>query len=218
MTQEAKTLAGIAIGTILLLGGAVFFLSNQSAPKSDIAETVIEESKLITSESAKRGPEQAKVTIVEFGDYECPACGAVHPETEKLYEEYKDRVKFVFRHYPLPQHKNAFNASRAAEASGAQGKYWEMHDKLYDFQLEWTESENPKEFFVKYAEGLGLNRDLFLADLDSNKFDAEINGDYAQGTSIGVQGTPTFYINGKKLEGGFLPEKVKALIDSELNK
>jgi protein-disulfide isomerase len=113
----------------------------------------------------------------------------------------KDILKFSFRHFPLTQiHKNALLAAKASEAAGVQGKFWEMHDMLYDKQDEWGEALNAREFIMMYATALKLDTKKFAADLESKAIEEKILAEFKEGVSLGVQGTPTFYINGKKVE------------------
>jgi protein-disulfide isomerase len=148
------------------------------------------------------GPESAAVVLEEFGDFQCPPCGRMHPVVEQLKKDYGNRLRFVFRHFPLQQiHKNAFTASRAAEAAGMQGRFWEMHDLIFDNQAQWAESAEPRPVFADYAKRLGLNVDKFRTDMESQTAADRVRADYERGTSLGVAGTPTFFVNGRELPG-----------------
>ena len=198
MSQEAKVLTGIGLVSILLIVGAVIFLSKSSPTP----QNVISDSKLLVkSDSHVLGSNQAKVTIVEFGDYQCPACGAAYPVTKQIIKDYGAKIKFVFRNFPLTQHQNAKVAAEAAEAAGTQGKFWEMHDILYEKQSEWGQSSDPMPFFLDYAKKVGLNVSKFEEDVKGDKFVGKINTDANDGSSLGVNVTPTFFINGEKVEG-----------------
>lgn len=143
------------------------------------------------------GPKAAAVTFLEYGDYQCPACGYVNPMVEQLMQRYQDRVLFAFRSFPLEQlHKNALAASEAAECASAQGKFWEMHRKLYETQKEWSDLADPTETFVGYATALGLNAEQFRKDLTSHSYRAVVKASASQAIALGVNATPTFYING----------------------
>ncbi len=142
------------------------------------------------------------VTLVEYGDYECPYCTAAAPVIKAGIAAFGDKIKFQFRHFPLTNiHRNAFAAARAAEAAAVQGKFWEMHDSLYDASnnLVWTKANSPNPFFEKYAESIGLNMDKYKKDFASSQVNDIINADMAEGTRLDITGTPTFYINGKKV-------------------
>jgi len=141
------------------------------------------------------------VVIEEFGDYQCPPCGQLYPELKQLEAEYGDQVKVVFRHFPLIKiHKNALLAAHAAEAARNQNKFWEMHDRLYRNQKEWAELDDPKPVFEGYARQLNLKLDQFNNDLQSNLIDQKISADLQRGTSQGVTGTPTVFLDSHLLK------------------
>src|SRR5271154_7108858 len=142
---EAKGLIITGLVTLLILGGGIFLLSKgSSAPQKP---TPVNPAILVHSDSHQTNP-GAKVTVVEFGDYQCPACEAAYPITKEVLANYGNKINFVFRNFPLPQHANAEVAAEAAEAANAQGKFWEMHDKLYDTQNDWADLSNPLDKFV----------------------------------------------------------------------
>jgi len=156
------------------------------------------------------------VTLVEYSDFECPACGAYAPVVKALMEEYKEEVAFVYRHFPLPQHLSARTAAAAAEAAGKQGRFFEMHDRLFENQKEWAGAKDPKAVIVGYAEELGLNVDQFMADLESDEIAEKVEQDRLSGTTSGVRGTPTFYLNGEQIANPQTPEAFKALLDEAI--
>ena len=136
------------------------------------------------------------VVVEEYGDYQCPPCGQLYPELKQIEAEYGNQVQIVFHHFPLMKmHKNALMAAHAAEAARNQNKFWEMHDRLYRNQKEWSELEDPKPVFVGYARQLNLNIDRFNGDLQSNLIDQKISADIQRGTSVGVTGTPTVFLD-----------------------
>lgn len=200
MTQEVKVLSGIGILTAALLIGAVFFLSNSNAPTNQNSASPVDPKLLIREDSQKISTDSAKVTIVEFGDYQCPACAQAHPIVKQVLNDYPGKVNFVFRHFPLPQHQNAQVAAEAAEAAGEQGQYFQMHDLIYQNQKEWSENNNPVEIFVKYAKDLKLNVEQFNLAVTTNKYNQKIMADKNDGLALGINSTPTFYINGKKMD------------------
>lgn len=151
-----------------------------------------------------RGMQTARVTVEEFSDFQCPACGGLEPGLRRVMKDYEDRVNFIFRNYPLQMHKYAFLASRAAEAAGQQGKFWEMHDLLYDNQKEWSDSMEPRVQFDSYATRLGLDVQRFKADMDRQDLAERVKADLQRGNSLGVKGTPTVYLNGRELVPGKL--------------
>jgi protein-disulfide isomerase len=160
-----------------------------------------------------KGPKSAPVTIVEWSDFQCPFCSRVVPTLKELEKQYGNKVKFVFKHQPLPFHNNAKPAAMAAMAANEQGKFWEMHDKLFGNQQALDRAS-----LERYAQELGLDMGKFKAALDSNKFDAYITADSTEGMKVGANGTPTFFINGRQVVGAQPIEAFKAVIDDELKK
>jgi protein-disulfide isomerase len=165
-----------------------------------------------------RGGQNAPITLEEFSDFQCPACGNLEPGLRKVVNDYGERVRLIFRNYPLPMHRYAFFAARAAEAAGQQGKFWEMHDALYDNQKEWSESMEPRVQFDSYATRLGLDVQRFRADRERQDLAERIKGDMQRGNSLGVRGTPTVYLNGRELMPGKLvtEEDLRREIDATL--
>lgn len=140
------------------------------------------------------------VVIEEYGDYQCPPCGQLYPELKQIEAEYGDQVRVVFHHFPLMKmHKNALLAAHAAEAARNQSKFWEMHDRLYRNQKEWSELDDPRPVFESYARQLNLKLDQFNGDLQSNLIDQKISADMQRGTSVGVTGTPTVFLDSRLL-------------------
>ena len=146
-----------------------------------------------------------------WSDFQCPFCSRVEPTLTKVREDYKGKVRIAWHDLPLPFHQNAMPAATAARAAGEQGKFWEMHDKLFANQ---TNLDRPS--LEKYAQELGLNMAKFKAALDSDKYKKEIQADSEAGAKIGARGTPAFFINGKFLSGAQPYEAFKAKIDEEL--
>jgi len=162
-----------------------------------------------------KGGKDAKVTIIEFTDYQCPYCGKARPTVNKINELYGDKIKYVLRDYPLPpeMHPNAMKAAEAANCARDQNKYWEYSDVLWANQGHLDVVD-----LKKYAQDLKLNSKDFDACLDSDKYAQEIKKDQADGATVGVNGTPTFFINGKMLTGAINIEEFQKTIDSELKK
>lgn len=165
------------------------------------------------------GPQSAPVTLEEFGDYQCPPCAQSHPEVERIREEFGDRLRFVFRHYPLTRiHPHALLAAHAAEAAGLQGKFWEMHGLLYENQTAWSNTPDPRPAFDAYARRLGLDAERFRRDLGGAETDARVVADHARARSVGVGSTPTFFVNGRKLAAAdSAPAALRAAIRRALN-
>jgi len=146
-----------------------------------------------------RGNPNAPVTLEEFGDFQCPACGSYHPELKKMEAEFGDKMKVVFRELPLlPMHEHALMAAQAAEAAGLQGKFFEMHDMLYENQAKWVDQKDLVPIFVDYAKQLGINPDQFMKDLNGETVAQRLFQDGKRAHSFGLKGTPSFFVNGKE--------------------
>jgi len=197
MTQEAKIIISISVVSLLLLIGGVFLFSGQeqAAPTDKPIDTAL----LVGNKRLRKGEETAKVTIVEFADFQCPACAGTQPVLNQLYEEFKGDVSVIFRHFPLPQHKNAILAAKAAEAAGEQGKFFEMADLLYSQQDRWSENSKAKEVFIDLASDLGIDTMKFENDIDNNDYEKVIQADKSDGLRFGVNSTPTIYLNGQQI-------------------
>ena len=156
------------------------------------------------------GNQKAAVTFVEYGDYECPACGDAYPMIKAIQEQMGDKMRFIFRNFPLNQaHPHAKGAALAAEAAGKQGKFWEMHDLLYENQEQLEAAD-----LAGYAEELGLDLEKFQSDFADQTLSQKIQSDFSSGARSGVNGTPSFYINGEKYEG---PYEAGALLETIKN-
>lgn len=186
----------LIILAVLVLGflGFVVFQS-----KSDDASSGGGGSGQVSNHTTGAG--NKNVTLVEYGDFQCPSCGAYYPVLKQVKEKYGDDITFQFRHFPLTQiHPNAMAAHRAAEAASKQNKFWEMHDILYERQNLWSSTNNPTQMMEDYATEIGLNIDQFKGDFQSAEVNAVINADISEGNSLKVSGTPTFFLNGQKLD------------------
>lgn len=151
-----------------------------------------------------------KVTLIEYSDFQCPACGAYYPMVKQLGQEFKN-ISIVYRHFPLPQHANARPAAQAAEAAGQQGKFWEMHNLLFDNQPTWARSTSVEEIFTAYAQTLGLDIEKFQTDFNSSKTKTKIETDYQSGTNA-INGTPTFFLNDKKIQNPQNYDELRSII------
>lgn len=160
--------------------------------------------------------EDGRVTLVEFLDFECESCGALYPAMEQIRAEYEGRVTFAIRYFPLPSHRNALIAAQAVEAASRQGKLEAMYQRMFETQKQWGESqESKRDVFVGYARDLGLNMKRFLRDLDSSDTLARIKSDQQDGLELGVQSTPTLFLNDQMLELESL-DQLRADIDAAL--
>jgi protein-disulfide isomerase len=163
-----------------------------------------------------RGPRTAPVTVEIYGDFQCPSCGIASAMIDDLLKQYGDQVRLIFHQFPLEMHNHAVEAAMAAEAAGLQGHFWEMHDMLYKYQSVWSRASSVSTFFAAYAESLGLDGGKFAIDAKSPEVQARVISEGDAGVARGVKNTPTFFINGREVLGGFRPENLKAAIDAAL--
>ncbi|OGE82795.1 MAG: hypothetical protein A3B10_03860 [Candidatus Doudnabacteria bacterium RIFCSPLOWO2_01_FULL_44_21] len=145
------------------------------------------------------GNRDAKIVLIEYSDFQCPACRAYSAQVEKLHQDFPTDLVIVYRHYPLSQHKNAIPAAQASEAGGVQGKFWAMAKLIFDDQPTWSGMSTPIPKFVEYAGQLGLNLPAFESDLYSASLASKINNDKTSGDQVSLTGTPSFYLNGQKI-------------------
>jgi protein-disulfide isomerase len=166
-----------------------------------------------------RGNARAPVTVEEFADFQCPSCGVYYPELKKIENEFGDNLRVIFRERPLvPPHEHALMAAQAAEAAGLQNRFWEMHDKLYENQTAWSEAHDLVPIFVDYAKQIGLDTDRFMKDLNGETVAARIFQDGKRAHALGVNSTPTFFVNGKEAKDeSWKPEGLRAMINQALS-
>lgn len=212
---------------VVLLGGLIIFSLKDRVDVSKVDTNMVLAASKESGNIADHvyGKADSKVLFVEYGDFQCPGCGGAHPTVKKVLAKYKDTVAFVFRNFPLvTKHPNARAAAAAAEAAGLQGKYWDMHNKLFENQAAW-ESLAPNDrtnFFAEYAADLGLKVDKFKADMASDGVNQKISFDQALGKKVKVDATPTFFLNGQKSpdiyndQGGVDEDKLDAALTRAL--
>lgn len=205
--MNKRFLAIIAAAALVFIGLIVVNKKDDTnAPNSNVSVT-----------NHVFGNGSSGVTVIEYGDFQCPACYSYFPIFAQLKEEYKDRVTFQFRHFPLKQiHQNATAAHRAAEAAARQDKFWEMHDLLYENQKSWENSNNAAQFFEDYATQLELDIEKFKADVASSEVNDIINADFKAGQDLGVNGTPSFVVDGKLIETPNSIEAFREIIDKAI--
>jgi protein-disulfide isomerase len=186
----------ILAALVIIFGGIFIFTKNKAeAPTGGSSNSAKAQPTTHT-----KGGNAKKVTLVEYGDFECPACYAYYPIVEQVYEKYKNDISFQFVNFPLVSiHKNALASHRAAEAASIQGKFWEMYGLLYTNRSTWVEQSNPSPIFEGFAQQLGLDVNKFKKDASSSAVNAIVQADIAKGTKLGVNSTPTFYLDGQKL-------------------
>ena len=213
--KTKKYLTRVFVALVILAAGfGVWKLSQQSATSSFAqADHLL----AVQINDWKKGDDDSAVTLIEYLDFECEACGAYYPLVKRLSEEYSDEVLFVSRYFPLSGHKNGMTAALAVEAAGRQGKYWEMHELLFEEQQNWGEPPSPDpSIFEQYAQQLGLNMEQFKQDVDSQEVKDRVTGDRNAGNRLGVNSTPTFFLNGEKIQNPRGYEAFKSLLDEAL--
>src|SRR5262245_44156924 len=167
-----------------------------------------------------RGNPNAPVTVEEFGDFACPTCGVYYAEVKKIEAEQGDKLRVIFREYPLypTPHKHALLTAQAAEAAGLQGHFWEMHDKLYETQKAWSDANDLMPILIQFAKDIGIDTDRFARDLNGEAVAARIFQDGRRVHALGVSGTPAFFVNGKEAKGEPLitPDGLRQMINAAL--
>ena len=207
-----KKILWIVITLLVLVG--LYFLFSSGAPN---IEPKLEAGILHPLDNVK-GNREAKVVLMEYSDFECPACRSYYLVVRQIMEEYGDRVAFVYRHFPLTGiHANAEFAARAAEAAGKQGKFWEMHDLLFEKQSEWSKSAKAPEMFESYAKLLDLNVEQFVIDWKSKEVKNFVSAQRVHSLKSGLQGTPTFFINGKQIQNPDSVEQFRKIISEAIS-
>lgn len=207
MSGESKFLIAIGIISIVAVIGGALLLGRDKNGNPQTSKT-----DLFANIAHTKGNQNSPIKIIEFADFQCPACQVAQPIIDKIVEENSNSVYFGFRHYPLPNHANAKIAAKAVESAAKQGKFWQMYDKLYENQKEWSELKNPQDLFSQYAKELNLNVDQFESNLKNNY--PNIESDVTLGNQNGVESTPTFFINGTKYSGVIQYEQFKSIINS----
>ncbi|KKU87384.1 MAG: DSBA oxidoreductase [Candidatus Gottesmanbacteria bacterium GW2011_GWA2_47_9] len=186
LTSETKLFLGIIVATVALIAGAVVLFS-KPAP-------TLSREQLVPPGGVIRGNPDAAVFLVEFSDFQCPACAAFAPVVNDIVEKNKDKLLFAYRHFPLDQHAYAVKAAIAAEAAAQQGKFWEMSDLLFVNQTRLSD-----ELVLDFAKQLDLRMEAFTQDLAREDLKQKVQADRAYALQIGINSTPTFFLNGKKL-------------------
>jgi len=216
---QTRTKVTIGLAAVVAIAIAVVLvLANRDAGKSPVAAvddstgSTGQDTALIREDSRIVGTEgSSDVTFVEFLDFECEACGAFYPLVEQLRQQYEGEVTFIARYFPLPSHFNSMRAARAVEAAARQDKFVEMYQLMYENQKSWAEKKVPQDdVFRAYAKEIGLDMAQFDADYADPAVEQRVQKDVDDGTELGVQGTPTFYIDGKLFE----PKTVQDFYDT----
>lgn len=205
----------LGIVAVLFVGffGYMVYLSKQQK-----AEQAAKAKQLVSQGGTIKGNKNAKITLVEYGDLQCPSCQVAQPIVNETLETRKD-VKLVFKHFPIESlHPNAISAAVAVEAAGRQGKFFEMMDVLYVNQSEWQAEPNPQSIYEKYAEGLKLDLEKFTKDQQDPVLKKKIEMERDEGINVGVSGTPSFFVNGERIENPGSSEELIQMIDQVVPK
>lgn len=191
----SKQFWGVIVLVILIFVGIFAFTGNDKPSTKDSKSS----SKAPTNNVQGEG--KSGVVLVEYGDFQCPVCAQYYPIVKQVQEKYNTEIGVQYRHFPLTSiHQNAFAAARASEAAAKQGKFWEMYDVLFQTQQQWSKASDPIPYFNQYAKQISLDVVKFKTDFTSISVNDLINADMAAGNKLGITGTPTFYLDGKKME------------------
>lgn len=219
MSEKKVTVAIILLTVVILIAG-VFWAnkSSQDTPGREKLPKALVEKLAIQESDRIKGTSTPSATLIEYGDFQCPACGAYYQLVEQLIQEFPKDLRFAYRHFPLNQHIHARPAAGAAEAAGNQGKFWEMYDKIFQNQSTWSTLSNAKDTFLSYADDLGLDTERFKTDLESKTIKDKIQNDLNEGAQLGVNSTPAFFLNGEKIQNPSNYEDFKTLIKAAVLK
>ncbi len=211
--QIKKIVLGASV--VLIIGSVLFLLTTIELGGSS-SSTALPVNRVAATDWTK-GSQSSNIVLIEYSDFQCPACQSYQPVVKQLMDELGEQIVFVYRHFPLSQiHKNAEPAARAAEAAGRQNKFWQMHDLLFQRQQEWSEGGKAQEFFLQYADSLNLDVAQFENDMKAKEVKQKVKNDYQSGVRNRVQGTPSFFLNGQKLQNPRNYEEFKKLIQEVL--
>lgn len=211
-TLLIKRLLLFGIAGVLLVFLGIKLAGFTNTQLADTKEKILE----VVSNDWIKGNSEAGVTLIEYSDFECPACATYSEFINKLSEEFPENLRIIYRHFPLVSvHKNASYAAQAAEAAGFQGKFWEMHDKLFEKQNDWKEEKKVNDKLLGYARELGLDEEKFLEDFGSRTVKDKVKNNLTQAVRLGLNSTPTLFLDGKEIQlTGY--EELKSLVESEI--
>ncbi|MBX4191394.1 MAG: DsbA family protein [Candidatus Doudnabacteria bacterium] len=216
MNKALRNIILIVLIVVVTAIGLAIWLKSLSPEQVTPDSSIRGEKVFIRPGNYITGNTSAKVVLIEFGDFQCPACAANYTPIKAIVNKYKSNpgFNFVYRNFPLSSHANAKISANAAEAAGSQGKYWEMMDLLFKNQSQWAGSINPMNTFIQYAQSLGLDIDKFKDEVSTSHYINKIMQDYKDGEVLGVNGTPTFFLNGERLGTiADLDNQIQALLD-----
>lgn len=208
---SSKIFKGVLIALILGLFAGLFFLTRQG---SQTIDNPFE----ISSIDNVKGNADAKITLIEYSDFQCPACANYYPLIKQLTTDFPNDVRIVYRHFPLTSiHPLAIPSAQVSEAAARQNRFWEMHDLLFQNQTNWVNDPKPMEKFKEYARILNLDMNQFEKDFNSKQTKRKISTDRLLANRLELRGTPTFFLNGEKIQNLNAYEDLKKLIEEKLN-
>lgn len=214
--KNVPLLVGTMVVTLLLVVGIAFFFSGDGSQTTGISPVTDTALLVSDTENIKGATQSAEVTVVEFSDLQCPACRAAHPLVTQLMQQHGDKVQFVYRHFPLESiHKNAKYAAQFAQAATAQGKFWEVVDALFENQDKWADLSSKEELntaFLSYLEGLEIDKTALLAKIEDTSVISRVEQDIIDGNKIGINATPTFFVNGVPTSAPQLVTAVESIV------
>ncbi|WP_025618223.1 DsbA family protein [Salinispora cortesiana] len=218
MTRNIRLTLAAVVALILVMVGVLALNRRDAIPSAETTGGTVEPTVLVREDShLLTSASDGRVTLVEFLDFECEACKAVYPTVKEILADYEGQITFVVRYFPISSHLNAELAARAAESAANQDRFAEMYQLLFENQDVWGHQEEPQtEVFVDYARTLGLDIDRFQRDLDDPATAARVAKDRTDGEAVGVQGTPTFFLNGEPLSDLRSKDDLTAMIDAAL--
>ena len=214
MEQQKIFWAVLGLVLVVVVASAAYFASQGTAPAGATGALTVP----VTADDWRKGAASSTVTIVEYSDLECPACATYYPLLNQLVSDFPEQVAVVYRHFPLSYHRSGQLSARFAEAAGRQGKFWEMHNLLFDHQATWTKNSAAENegLFKTYAKQIGLDLVRLEADLADAGLAAAVEADYQSGTRSGVDATPSLFLNGQKITNPGNYEALKQLVTNEL--
>ena len=221
MSKVLKPLIVILLAVSVAGAAAYYFSRNRSSESSATAENPQAPPAHVLKDGGGRfrGPENARLTLVEFGDYQCPSCRAYHPFVQELLSRFPKDLRLEFHHYPLISiHPNSMAASTAVEAAGEQGKYWEMHDLVFEHQDQWAKNQNPETDFLALANQLGLDPNKFMQAMRSPVVQDRILQDVGRARDADVEAVPTFFIDGQIIESPPSISEFVKIIDERIHR
>ncbi len=200
----------VAAGFLIFAGLLIWLVSSPTPTTPDIKIAAV------SAKDIQTGPKDAKATLVEYADFQCPGCRAYNSIVTQLAQNYKGKMNYVYRFFPLSMHQNGMISAQAGYAAYLQGKFWEMDKMLFDNQDAWATATNPKEVFTSYAQKIGIDVEKFKKDIDAGSTKKAIEDSVSEGTTAGINSTPSFILNGKLITSPKSVEEFKKLIDEAL--